>query len=264
MFPSNYLPPIPRQGLPGHSFVYFSPLSAPLPLVLSLPLPPVRFSNKHASYVWNASIVLADMIANEEIEVEGKRVLELGYGAGLPGVVTAHKGAELVVLSDFDNARMLEDLRDTVDEAVAQRYRSRICIAGHSFGEPTKSLVDLSPTYDTILVADCIWDCSLHEPLLDTLLSLLSASPSAVVHFTCGFHTGRAVVADFVDLARRRGIVAMASQSPKEISVEGEVRMWKAPEGAARKGGLKDGREKQEERNRWTFVACFELVKNGV
>lgn len=72
------------------------------------------------------------------------------------------------------------------------------------------------------------------------------------------------MIADFVDAARRRGIVPTASQLPKETSVEGEVRMWKPPEGAARKGGLKDGREKQEERNRWTFAACFELVKDGV
>ena len=98
MFPSNYLSPIPRQGIPGHSFTYVSPLSAPSPLLLSIPLPPLRYRDKHASYVWNASIVLADMIANEEIQVEGKRVLELGAGVALPGIVAAFKGARTVRL----------------------------------------------------------------------------------------------------------------------------------------------------------------------
>lgn len=96
MFPSNYLSPVPRHGLPGHPFTYFSPLSAPSPLLLSIPIPPVRIVDEHASYVWNASIVLADMIANEEIDVKGKRVLELGCGVGLPSCVAAYKEAELV------------------------------------------------------------------------------------------------------------------------------------------------------------------------
>lgn len=96
MFPSNYLSPVPRHGLPGHSFTYFSPLSSPSPLLLSIPIPPVRIVDKHASYVWNASIILTDMIANEEIEVKGKRVLELGSGVGLLGCVAAYKDAELV------------------------------------------------------------------------------------------------------------------------------------------------------------------------
>jgi len=96
MFPSNYLSPVPRHGLPGHAFSYFSPLSSPSPLFLSNPIPPVRLVDKHASYGRNASIVLADMIANEEIDVKGKNVLELGSGVGLPSFVAAYKEAELV------------------------------------------------------------------------------------------------------------------------------------------------------------------------
>jgi len=96
MSPSNYLSPVPRHGLPGHAFPYFSPLSSPSPLFLSIPIPPVRIIDKHASYVWNASIILADLIADEEIDVKGKRVLELGSGVGLPGCVAAYKEAELV------------------------------------------------------------------------------------------------------------------------------------------------------------------------
>ncbi|GAA5955043.1 hypothetical protein JCM3765_003169 [Sporobolomyces pararoseus] len=142
MFPSNFLSPIPRQGIPGHPFTYLSPLSAPSPLLLSIPLPPSRYRDKHASYVWNASIVLADMIANQEIQVEGKRVLELGAGVGLPGIVSALKGAQTVVLSDFDDSKMLDDLKDSVDEAVVTSDRYRIQVVGHSFGDSANPLIN--------------------------------------------------------------------------------------------------------------------------
>lgn len=103
MFPSNYLSPVPRQGLPGHGFTYLSPLRSPSPLLISIPIPRLRVSDKHATFVWNASIVLADMIANDDgkedggiVRVEGRRVLEIGCGVGLPSVVAVRKRAKQV------------------------------------------------------------------------------------------------------------------------------------------------------------------------
>lgn len=44
----------------------------------------------------------ADMITDEkEFDVRGKTVLEMGAGAGLPGLVSALEGAGEVVLSDY-------------------------------------------------------------------------------------------------------------------------------------------------------------------
>lgn len=39
-----------------------------------------------AEYVYNASRILADYIDNGSINVRGKKCLELGAGAGLPGI----------------------------------------------------------------------------------------------------------------------------------------------------------------------------------
>lgn len=39
-----------------------------------------------AEYVYNASRILADYIDNGSISVQGKKCLELGAGAGLPGI----------------------------------------------------------------------------------------------------------------------------------------------------------------------------------
>eukprot|EP01035_Chromulina_nebulosa_P026534 gene26534-34745_t len=54
-----------------------------------------------AEYVYNASRILADYIDNGSISVQGKKCLELGAGAGLPGLICALNGASLVVISDY-------------------------------------------------------------------------------------------------------------------------------------------------------------------
>lgn len=59
-------------------------------------MPAPHVDNTYAEFVWNASVILADLIVCEDIQVTGKKVLELGCGAGLPGIVAARKGAELV------------------------------------------------------------------------------------------------------------------------------------------------------------------------
>lgn len=98
-FPENYLSCSPSHGAPGHSFVWLSPLRAPSPLLLELPVPPARSRDKHAGTVWNAAIVLADKIAANEIDVRGRKVVELGAGLALPGIVAARKGADKVPCS---------------------------------------------------------------------------------------------------------------------------------------------------------------------
>lgn len=117
------------------------------------------------------------------------------------------------------------------------------------------------PEIDLILVADCVWDAALHRCLVMTLLHLLLACPAATVHFTCGFHTGRRTVAQFLATAGRVGIIPLAPDDWVELSVEGAARPWNwAPVetvGIVRVKG--DGEEKQEERNRWTLYGTLGL-----
>ncbi|GAA6061385.1 hypothetical protein JCM10212_000645 [Sporobolomyces blumeae] len=262
MFPSNYLDPIPRHGLPGEPFTYVSPLRSPCPLVLSVSIPPVRHAALYANYVWNASVLLADKVANDEIDVEGRTVVELGCGVGLAGIVAACKDAEQVVLSDYDDPSMLADLCDSLDESVPTPARARIVVVGHSFRSSTDALTRVCPRSDFVFVSDCIWTPSLHAPLLDTLVSLLSTSPNAEIHMTAGFHTGRRVVREFVEQAHSRGIVFKPGTRAVEISVVGEVRSleWGEPPGikpGTKEGSLVAAEERQEERNRWTFYGVF-------
>ncbi|GAA5855643.1 hypothetical protein JCM8547_001629 [Rhodosporidiobolus lusitaniae] len=251
MSPTNYLSPVPFHGLPGHSFLYLAPLRAPSPLSLSLPIPPPRNRDKYASYVWNAAIVLADAIAAEEVKVKGKRVLELGCGLGLPGIVAARLGAEKVILSDYNDGKMLLNTTHAVEEALSLKERKKVQVVGHTWGESIEPILRASPSYDLILVADCVWDASLHLPLIITLSRLLAASPSATVLFSAGFHTGRLVVAAFLERAEEEGLVMLESEEWREVSVEGEERLWSWQEC----WGEEAKEDRQEERNRWTLLA---------
>lgn len=56
-----------------------------------------------AEFVHNAARVLSDMIDSQRINCRGKTCLELGAGAGLPGVIAALNGASVVVISDYAN-----------------------------------------------------------------------------------------------------------------------------------------------------------------
>ncbi|CAM9591642.1 unnamed protein product [Pylaiella littoralis] len=74
--------------------------STAVPPTLTLSL----VSSRHSLWghrLWNAALLLAEMIDEEEIIVEGKSVLELGAGAGLPSLICALRGAKKVVISDY-------------------------------------------------------------------------------------------------------------------------------------------------------------------
>ena len=47
--------------------------------------------------------------------VKGKSVLELGAGAGLPSLVCAINGASQVVVTDYPDADLIENLRYNID-----------------------------------------------------------------------------------------------------------------------------------------------------
>ncbi|BGP39121.1 hypothetical protein JCM10450v2_003075 [Rhodotorula kratochvilovae] len=258
-FPTNYLSPSPAHGLPGSLFTWAAPLRAPSPLLLALPVPPPRTREKYAGYVWNASILLADMVAAREIEVEGKRVLELGCGLGLPGLVAARMGAELVALTDYDQADSLGDTARAACEALPFALHPRVHVHPHTWGTSVAPLLRLSPSFDILLLADCVWSPSLHAPLASSLGALLRACPHAMVHFSAGFHTGRAVVAAFLRAAAEEGVVPRKAREWREVSVEGETRAWDWARVQRVEAGKEEAEERQEERNRWTLYGTLGL-----
>ncbi|GAA6051228.1 hypothetical protein JCM3770_005881 [Rhodotorula araucariae] len=220
-FPTNYLSPSPAHGVPGSLFTWCAPLRAPSPTILAVPISAPRTRDKYASYVWNASILLADMVAAREIDVHGRKVLELGAGLGLPGLVAARMGADLeiqVVLTDYDHPASLADTARAATEALPPALHPLVHVLPHTWGTPIASLLRLAPSFDTLLLADCVWSPALHVPLVASLAALLRASPAATVHFAAGFHTGRAVVAAFLRRAAELGVVPRDKGQWRELA----------------------------------------------
>lgn len=91
---------VPWHGIPGSHFTYTAPLRAPTALELELTLPHNIRQTAYASSVWEAELLLSDAITSGEVDVKGKRVLELGAGAGLSGLVALKMGAASVSRSD--------------------------------------------------------------------------------------------------------------------------------------------------------------------
>jgi nicotinamide N-methyltransferase len=52
--------------------------------------------------------VIADFIDSDPQIVRGKRVAELGAGAGLPSLISALNGAAYVMMTDFPDADLIE------------------------------------------------------------------------------------------------------------------------------------------------------------
>ncbi|CDZ98415.1 Nicotinamide N-methyltransferase-like [Phaffia rhodozyma] len=91
------LPPLFEQPIIAHSssfsniYVHEHPL-LPFPIKLGFPNPPARLNNLQAQYLWPSGIYLSHLILTGVVDLgregQGKgRVLELGAGMGLPGIM---------------------------------------------------------------------------------------------------------------------------------------------------------------------------------
>jgi predicted nicotinamide N-methyase len=60
---------------------------------------------------WNTSRVLTDYLLRNLQLVKGQRICELGAGAGLPSLVSTLVGADRVVVTDYPDEGLIENLR---------------------------------------------------------------------------------------------------------------------------------------------------------
>jgi nicotinamide N-methyltransferase len=93
-----------------------------------------------AHYLWNSAILLADMISSGLAPVYGETVLELGAGAGLPGILAALEGAELVVLSDYDSPPLLSNLSHNVEQNVPEVLKPTVKVQSYIRGHDCSAI----------------------------------------------------------------------------------------------------------------------------
>ncbi|CAE6414943.1 unnamed protein product [Rhizoctonia solani] len=140
-----------------------------------------------AQHLWNAAIVLADFLDLNSSELcQDKAVLELGAGGALPSLVAALCGAHQVVITDYPDAPLLDNITRNVDHNIPLTIRSKVKNLGYVWGtDPEKLFRCVDRTrlagessegvhaieqgvFDVIILSDLIFNHSQHSALLDT------------------------------------------------------------------------------------------------
>ncbi len=138
--------------------------------------------------LWPSSVALAHLVCG--LDVEGARVLELGCGLGLPSLVAALRGAD-VVASDW-SADAIELLARNAD---ANGARLRAVVAAWS--DPAALA---SEEFDLVLAADVLYEERNVAALLRALGRLARCDGSALV-----VDPGRRHATGFAPAARAAG-----------------------------------------------------------
>jgi EEF1A N-terminal glycine/lysine methyltransferase len=205
----------------------------------------------HASDIWASSIYLADHIDQVDLDTlislsrgqtrEKVHVLELGAGAGLPGILIAklHGDAVSAIVSDYPDEQLIKTLSDNVARnGVLQSCRA----VAYSWGSDPLCLLREQGRFDVIIAADTLWNPDLHGLFIVSLQATLKRSATARVHLVVGLHTGRYTLQSFMGAAQKAGFEV-------ETAIEHEIagqrqRAWSVER--------EDG-EDERERRRWVL-----------
>lgn len=137
-------------------------------------------------HLWNACLDISRYLQQYSATLlKGKSVLELGAAAGVPSIVCAREGADVVVATDYPDEPLLEVLRANVSDNVHDAGGRRILAEGYLWGSDASSIKKHLPQgstgFDLLLLSDLIFNHQAHPALLATMSSCLaqgSASPS--------------------------------------------------------------------------------------
>jgi len=162
--------------------------------------------------VFNPGLVTAEQIEAGRVDVEGRCVLELGCGAGLPSLVAAslvERRPEMVVLTDYPDDDLMEELRVNIDRNKGE-LRRPVYARGYAWGEDAHELLSLlAPTqqgYDILILADLLHLTPPIHPLLNSLTSLLARTPTSRAYISVGAYTKQPVVEAFRQAAGDAGL----------------------------------------------------------
>ncbi|PVH85098.1 hypothetical protein DL98DRAFT_512030 [Cadophora sp. DSE1049] len=254
-----------QHGDRESSVLYLSPSHGSLELTLADPQG--EDSRKLFShFLWNAGVQLAEFIeegrsilgaggqgeGREEWSVKGERVLELGAGTGLAGLMSGLEGAEKVVISDYPALEVLKNISANVERNIKPRKAkspttvAEVEVQGHEWGELDDTFsIENKASFGRILVADCLWMPWQHKNLLKSIAWFLKDGEGRV-WVVAGFHTGREKMMGFYE-----------EGSLKDAGLEID-RIWERnAEGLERKWVEDRGIEDVTERKRWLVVGIL-------
>lgn len=185
--PSDYYPPSPKPTTETHTLL--SGQSLTLRLVGHNPL--------WGHHLWNAGRLIATYLEKNPSLVAHRTVLELGAGAGLPSLVCGVLGAEKVVVTDYPDPDLVENLWKNIEgcavsgDADKEEKKGIVVAEGYCWGaDPARLLAHLPssdvPGFDVLILADLLFNHSEHGKLVATIQATLAKKDdaAALVFFT--------------------------------------------------------------------------------
>lgn len=104
----------------------------------------------------------------------GKRILEIGCGTALPGILAAKFGAKVILSDSCTLPNSLKHVRRCCAANNLEPGRD-IDVIGLTWGILLKSVFDIGPI-DYIIASDCFYDPSVFEDILVTVSFLLNTA----------------------------------------------------------------------------------------
>ncbi|XP_018015913.1 probable methyltransferase-like protein 23 [Hyalella azteca] len=144
---------------------------------LSVTIPEITGGN-YGLHVWPCAPVLAQYLWYHRSRLHGKRLLELGAGTALPGVVAAKCGAD-VILSD---SSVLPSCLEICSLSSAANGLE-LPVIGIKWGT-FDSIIKLPPL-DFVIASDCFYEPDVFEDIIMTVSLLLERNPEAC--FICTY-----------------------------------------------------------------------------
>ncbi|KAL0912733.1 hypothetical protein M5K25_018725 [Dendrobium thyrsiflorum] len=132
-----------------------------------------NMEENYGMFVWPCSIILAEYVWQQRSRFAGKKLVELGAGTSLPGLVAAKVGADVTLTDDLHKPEVLENMR-----RICNLNKLDCKILGLTWGEWDAPLFELQP--DIILGADVFYDSTDFDDLFATVTFLLQNSQGTV------------------------------------------------------------------------------------
>ncbi|KAJ1743989.1 Protein N-terminal and lysine N-methyltransferase efm7 [Coemansia sp. RSA 989] len=180
--PADFRPPTPEAKLVQYersSSITTGPETIQIRLLGSHPL--------WGHHLWNAAKVFAKHLDLHKEYVKNKTVLELGAAGALPSMIAAANQAERVVITDYPDNSLLDNIRKTTElNFPANAERPSIVVAGHKWGYDIDEIRELNKgeRFDVLILCDLVFNHSEHSGLLESTKQLLRPSGKAFVVFT--------------------------------------------------------------------------------
>ncbi|KAG9011599.1 nicotinamide n-methyltransferase [Tulasnella sp. JGI-2019a] len=181
MFPEPARPPTPDPTLSSYTRSNKTFVEGKEEILIRL----VGSHSLWGHHLWNAARSFASYLESHSTELcEGKRILELGAGGGLPSLIAVLEGADQVLVTDYPDADLLHNLKINVERNIPTALQHKVTVQGYKWGADVQSLLrslslDLIERFDMILMSDLIFNHSQHAALLKTCDQVLSNAPTS-------------------------------------------------------------------------------------